>query len=121
VDPIGRVDAVVIDGADTVLLAEFWAALFGTDVGINANDGHYIDVEGNASTPMLRFQRVPEAKRVKNRLHLDIEVDDLGAATARVRALGGRVMHPMRTEYGWDYIVMGDPEDNEFCLIRRSE
>ena len=119
-DPIGRVDAVVIDGADTVRLAEFWSSLFATAIRANENDGHYIDVAGNGSTPMLRFQRVPEGKTIKNRLHLDIEVEDLERAIAAVEALGGRVMHPMRTEYGWDYIVMGDPEDNEFCLIKRS-
>jgi predicted enzyme related to lactoylglutathione lyase len=120
---IGRVDGLVIDGADTMALARFWAAMFGTEIASVANEGHsneahYVDVAATADTPLLRFQRVPEAKAVKNRLHLDIEVDDLEPAIARVEALGGRVIQPVRTEYGYDFAVMGDPERNEFCLIR---
>src|SRR3954464_12466860 len=83
---IGRVDGVVIDGADTMALARFWAALFDTEIAAISNEGgdneaQYVDVAGTADAPLLRFQRVPEAKAVKNRLHLDIEVtalDELG-------------------------------------------
>jgi predicted enzyme related to lactoylglutathione lyase len=120
VDAIGSVNGLVIDGADTVGLARFWAALFGTEIATIAKDGHYVDVSANERTPVLRFQRVPEAKSVKNRLHLDIEVEDFDGAIARVEQLGGSVVHPLRTEYGWDYAIMGDPEGNEFCVIRRS-
>jgi predicted enzyme related to lactoylglutathione lyase len=120
---IGRVDGLVIDGADTMALARFWAAMFDTEIASIANEGrdneaHYVDVAATADTPLLRFQRVPEAKGVKNRLHLDIEVDALDPAIARVEELGGRVIRPAQTEYGYDFAVMGDPEGNEFCLIR---
>jgi predicted enzyme related to lactoylglutathione lyase len=67
---------------------------------------------------LLRFQRVPEAKAVKNRLHLDIEVETLDPAIARVQQLCGSVVQAVRTEYGYDFAIMGDPEGNEFCLIR---
>jgi predicted enzyme related to lactoylglutathione lyase len=120
---IGRVDGLVIDGTDTMALARFWSAMFDTQIASIANEGlaneaHYVDVAGTSDTPLLRFQRVPEAKGVKNRLHLDIEVDELDPAIARVEELGGRVIQPVRTEYGYDFAIMGDPEDNEFCLIR---
>jgi predicted enzyme related to lactoylglutathione lyase len=120
---IGRVDGLVIDGHDTMALARFWAAMFDTDVVSIANEGeqneaHYVDVAGNDRTPLLRFQRVPEAKAVKNRLHLDIEVETLDPAIARVQRLGGSVVQAVRTEYGYDFAIMGDPEGNEFCLIR---
>lgn len=119
---IGRVDGLVIDGADAMALARFWAAMFGTEIASIANGGqneaHYVDVAGTADTPLLRFQRVPEAKGVKNRLHLDIEVTELEPAIARVEQLGGNVIQPLRTEYGYDFAIMGDPEGNEFCLIR---
>jgi predicted enzyme related to lactoylglutathione lyase len=120
---IGRVDGLVIDGADTMALARFWAAMFDTEIAAISNDGgdneaHYVDVAGTADTPLLRFQRVPEAKTLKNRLHLDVEVDELDPAIARVRELGGSVIQPVRTEYGYDFAIMGDPEGNEFCLIR---
>jgi predicted enzyme related to lactoylglutathione lyase len=119
---IGRVDGLVIDGADTMALARFWAAMFDTEVASIANEGepnaaHYVDVAATDGTPLLRFQRVPEAKRLKNRLHLDIEVEELDPAIARVEALGGSVIQPLRTEYGYDFAIMGDPEGNEFCLI----
>ena len=119
---IGRVDGLVIDGADTMALARFWAAMFDTEVASIANEGepneaHYVDVAATDGTPLLRFQRVPEAKRLKNRLHLDIEVEELDPAIARVETLGGSLIQPLRTEYGYDFAIMGDPEGNEFFLI----
>jgi predicted enzyme related to lactoylglutathione lyase len=119
-DAIGSVNGLVIDGADSVGLATFWAAVFGSEIEADENDGHYVDVAANGRTPVLRFQRVPETKTVKNRLHLDVEVEDLFGAIASVEAFGGSVVHDVRTEYGWEYPVMSDPEDNEFCLIHRS-
>jgi predicted enzyme related to lactoylglutathione lyase len=120
---IGRVDGLVIDGDDTMALARFWAAMFDTEIASIANEGepneaHYVDVAATEGTPLLRFQRVPEAKRVKNRLHLDIEVEALDPAIARVEALGGSVIQMLQTEYGYDFVIMGDPEGNEFCLIK---
>jgi predicted enzyme related to lactoylglutathione lyase len=119
---IGRLDALVIDGADTMALARFWAAMFDTEIASIANEGrpneaHYVDVAAKDGTPMFRFQRVPEAKTLKNRLHLDIEVDAVDTAIERVQELGGSVVQPLRTEYGYDFAIMGDPEGNEFCLI----
>ena len=119
---VGRVDGLVIDGADTMALARFWAAMFDTEVASIANEGepneaHYVDVAATEGTPLLRFQRVPKTKDLKNRLHLDIEVEELDPAIARVEALGGSVIQPLRTEYGYDFAIMGDPEGNEFCLI----
>jgi len=122
---IGRVDGLVIDGDDTMALARFWAAMFDTEIASIANEGepneaHYVDVAATDATPLLRFQRVPESKTLKNRLHLDIEVEELDPAVARVQALGGSVIQPMQTEYGYDFTIMGDPEGNEFCLITQT-
>jgi hypothetical protein len=65
-------------------------------------------------------RRVPEAKVGKSRLHFDVYVDDLEAATARVEELGGRRW----TEHGATlddggliFRIMADPEGNEFCLV----
>ena len=54
---------------------------------------------------------------MKNRLHLDLLVDDPEDACARIEELGGRrsVEEPF-TEYGFTWIVMQDPEGNEFCI-----
>jgi predicted enzyme related to lactoylglutathione lyase len=118
-DAVGSVDGLVIDGADTFELARFWSDVFATSVEAIAGDGHYIDIAPTADTPRLRFQRVPEAKSVKNRLHLDVEVADLDAAVARVEGLGGTVVRRADPEYGWLFVIMADPEGNEFCLIHR--
>src|SRR6476659_4265390 len=69
---IGNVDGLVIDGHDTMALARFWAAMFDTDIESITNEGRadeaqYVDVARSERAPLLRFQRVPEAKVVKNR------------------------------------------------------
>jgi predicted enzyme related to lactoylglutathione lyase len=64
------------------------------------------------------FQRVPEAKSGKNRMHFDLGVDDVDLATARIEALGGaRADHDDFHEHGYSWRLMADPEGNEFCLI----
>ncbi len=70
------------------------------------------------SGPRLIFQRVPEAKQGKNRLHLDVRVKDIEVAASHVAALGGRQLPGADySEDGFSWRVMADPEGNEFCLI----
>ena len=116
-DPVGRLDALTIDCADPLELARFWGAVFGTGIDSTLGEAHYVDLRPVPGVPALRFQRVPDHKVTKNRLHLDMLVEDLDEACGRVEALGGRraVEQPV-TEYGWSWIVMEDPEANEFCL-----
>src|SRR3954470_6095568 len=76
---IGRVDGLVIDGADTMALARFWAALFDTEIAAISNEGgdneaQYVDVAGPAAAPLLRSRRAPEPKDVKPPPPLDREV-----------------------------------------------
>lgn len=67
--------------------------------------------------PKLVFQRVPEAKASKNRMHLDLIVDDIEREAARFVGLGAtRVSAQPIEEYGISWIVMHDPEGNEICL-----
>ena len=117
-DRVGNLDAITIDCAEPLELARFWAAVFGTGIESSAGDGpHYVDLLPVSGVPVLRFQRVPEPKMTKNRLHLDLSVEDLEEACSRVEALGGRriSVQPL-TEYGYTYALMQDPEGNEFCL-----
>lgn len=117
-DPVASFDAITIDCAEPLGLARFWAAVFGTGIGPSLGDGpHYVDLLPVPGVPVLRFQRVPESKVTKNRLHLDLSVEDLDDARSRVEALGGRQI-PGRTitEYGYTWTVMQDPEGNEFCM-----
>jgi hypothetical protein len=65
----------------------------------------------------LLFQRVPEPKTVKNRLHLDLHAgpERRAAEVARLEGLGARVVREVK-EPGGQWLVMTDPEGNEFCL-----
>jgi predicted enzyme related to lactoylglutathione lyase len=61
------------------------------------------------------FFRVPESKTVKNRMHLDIRVVDRAAAEEQFQALGAQRLSRV-TEHGQSWMVMTDPEGNEFCI-----
>lgn len=66
----------------------------------------------------MGFQRVAEPKGVKNRLRLDLNVDDVERATQRIEEFAGtRASAEDVHEYGYAWRVMLDPEGNEFCLI----
>ena len=75
---------VVIDCNDPASLVEFWARVFGTEPVVRDETWAYIDAP--SARIRIAFQRVPEAKTVKNRVHLDVEVDDIPAETERVIA-----------------------------------
>ncbi|MGW7051891.1 VOC family protein [Streptomyces sp. NPDC054887] len=65
----------------------------------------------------ILFQRVPEPKTVKNRLHIDVHAEPgtRDAEVARLEALGAAVVRQVR-EPGGEWVVMADPEGNEFCV-----
>lgn len=115
-EAVGKLGWVQVDAADPEAQAAFWAAVLGTTVrGRMGDPAHYVTLEG---APRLVFQRVPEPKVVKNRLHLDLRVADIEAATAAVEALGAtRFGGGDIEEDGVRWRVMLDPEGNEFCLV----
>lgn len=117
-----RLGAVTVDCADPDRLAAFWGAVLGVEVAERLGDPpQYVSLQRAEGAPTVTFQRVPEPKKVKNRLHPDLEVDDVEAATARVERLGGRrVQHGDFDEHGYRWRVMADPEGNEFCLVFES-
>jgi predicted enzyme related to lactoylglutathione lyase len=111
-----KISGVVVDCQDPEALAAFWSALLGTDKTMPLGEPvHYVLI-GQDGSPYLSFQRVPESKAVKNRLHLDLHVEDLEAATAVVERLGGSRGIDV-AEYGYSWRTMTDPEGNEFCLV----
>jgi predicted enzyme related to lactoylglutathione lyase len=116
---IARLDSVTIDCHDPERLAAFWASVFGTaEVWRGGDPVQYIDLGATDGSPVLRFQRVPEPKTVKDRIHLDLRVDDLEEASERVIALSGiRVAQNDFREFDVVFRVMLDPEGNEFCLV----
>jgi predicted enzyme related to lactoylglutathione lyase len=107
---------LVLDCADPERLAAFWGpALDYVNVG---SAGAYVVLFPNAKAgPKLLLQRVPEPKIAKNRMHLDIEASDIEAEADRLVGLGARrVQQETIHEHGTTWILMTDPEGNEFCV-----
>lgn len=111
---LGTVDEVVIDCHEPRALARFWSAVLGGDVGERDADWCYIFPPGWSQ---LSFQRVPEAKTVKNRLHIDVAVPDLGSATEHAERLGARRIGAIQHTASGSFQVLQDPEGNEWCLV----
>lgn len=115
-----RLACVVIDATDPTTLAEFWKEVLGWVVVEEYDTGVSLSAPGT-QMPTLDILRVSEAKAVKNRLHLDLRAD--GSTTAaeleRLLALGARQVD---VGQGRDvtWVVLADPEGNEFCLLQRS-
>lgn len=113
----GKFTELVIDCADPERLAEFWAAVL--DYKVTEKDDDSVYIEGPAgSGPGLLFGLVPEGKSVKNRLHIDVSPVDCDQAEEldRLLALGARRVDIGQGDVTW--VVLADPEDNEFCLLR---
>ena len=114
--PVARFHWIVIDSVDPARIAPFWCALLGVqERGWFAED-YLLLSDGEGIATKIAFQRVPETKSAKNRVHVDLDVDDLATAVARVIELGGSVVTGERELDGARWCVMADPEGNEFCL-----
>lgn len=115
-DTPGPAIGLVLDCADPDRLAAFWApALDYVNLG---NAGTYVVLLPNGRPgPKLLLQQVPEPKATKNRMHLDIETPDIEIEATRLEALGAqRVQDELLHEHGTTWILMTDPEGNEFCV-----
>ena len=113
-----RIVSLPIDCVDAELVAAFWADVLGWQV---VNRGYYgVSIGLPGTSPFeIDFRTVPEPKKAKNRLHLDINPMDRDQAEEleRLLALGAT---PVDVGQGGDvsWHVLADPEGNEFCLCR---
>jgi Glyoxalase-like domain len=137
---------VVMDCSDPARLSEFWAAALGyvlqpppegyaswdellTEMGVPDSERNSASavVDPDGAGPRIYFQRVPEPKTAKNRVHLDLNVGGGGDTPEdekrrrvddRVRELVGAGAGIVRDaeERGERWVVMQDPEGNEFCV-----
>jgi predicted enzyme related to lactoylglutathione lyase len=109
---------LVIDAVDPTKLADFWCALLDVEVDMDLGDGQFIVLTATAAGAVVGFQRVPEVKTLKNRMHLDLIVDDLDIATTEIESLGGSWTEPGKTREleGFLWRCMADPEGNEFDI-----
>jgi predicted enzyme related to lactoylglutathione lyase len=113
--------AIVVDCRDALSQARFWASVLGHGVS-ERNTGEFeVSHPEDLSTP-LYFMNVPEPKSVKNRLHIDITTDrQLDEEVARLVKSGGALIEmrrdPSTLENPDTWVVMQDPEGNEFCVL----
>ena len=115
---VGTFLFATVDCVDPDRLASFWAEVLGTDVDMAMDHGRYVFLKGGDGAPVLCFQRVPEVKTVKNRMHIDVSVSDLNVATERILELGGAWPDGVdRRLEDFTWRTMADPEGNEFDIV----
>jgi len=109
------VGMITFDTTDATALATWWARHTGGTVH-DDNDGWFVTVTSDG--PVLAFQKVPDPTPGKNRIHLDLTVEDRPAAAAALIADGATAVaeHSMG-EFSWT--VLADPDGNQFCLAQR--
>jgi len=107
-------EQVIVDAADPGALGRWWAEALGWVVVDDSPEEYEIRPTPDR-LPGLLFVRVPEAKSVKNRLHLDFRPDDRQAEVDRLLALGARHADIGQGEQPWT--TLQDPEGNEFCVL----
>jgi catechol 2,3-dioxygenase-like lactoylglutathione lyase family enzyme len=110
--------AVTFDCADTPALARFWADVLGRQVAEDSTSEHAVLLagDGDSSGPRITFNKVPEPKMVKNRLHLDLISDTFDAETERLLSLGARRLRDLQGDKA-RWTTFADIEGNEFDLI----
>lgn len=106
------IKSVSFDAADALVLARFWAAALGSDVDEESTaDKAFVEAAGWGG-PNIWFNRVPEPKTAKNRVHFDLRAPAaMRDEVERLERLGATVLR----RYG-HHTTMTDPEGNEFCL-----
>jgi hypothetical protein len=108
-------EQVIVDAADPGALGRWWATALGWVV-VNDDPEDFEIRPTPDRLPALLFGRVPEAKTVKNRLHLDLRPDDQAAEVERLLELGAtRADVGQGPDVSWT--VLADPEGNEFCVL----
>ncbi len=109
-----------IDSVDPVRLGRWWADLLGWRITFEEPDQVVLEPPDGSPedglSPDMLFLRVPETKKVKNRLHIDLRPEDQALEVSRAEALGAhRIDVGQSGSVSW--VVMADPEGNEFCIL----
>lgn len=109
-----RFSELCIDAADMHVLASWWSRVLGWPQEVTEDGDAVLRAPAGAGPDWL-FLEVPDAKVVKNRIHVDLTPDDQDAEVARILALGARHVDVGQGEQSW--VVLADPEGNEFCIL----
>jgi predicted enzyme related to lactoylglutathione lyase len=119
-----KLQCITVDAHDPHALAAFWAEALGWKVGEDVNDVEvWIERElgdpNNTGFPDILFLKNLDPKKSKNRLHLDFRPNDQAAEVARLEKLGAKKIDiGQSAEPTCTWVVMADPEGNEFCVLR---
>jgi predicted enzyme related to lactoylglutathione lyase len=116
-DPMPEVTiGLVLDCRDPESLAAFWTKALGL-VHLGSVENYALLASEDGRLPKLLLQKVDEAKTGKNRMHLDIETSDVDSEVHRLEGIGAhRIETTTRSEHGTHWVIMADPEGNEFCV-----
>ncbi|MEO1059554.1 MAG: VOC family protein [Actinomycetota bacterium] len=110
-----RWEQVVVDAVDPVALGRWWATALQWTV-VNDDPAEF-EIQPEAGTlPGIIFGHTERAKSSKNRLHLDFRPDDQDAEVQRLVGLGAQRVNVGQGDVSW--VVLTDPEGNEFCVLR---
>jgi Glyoxalase-like domain len=110
-----RWDTVVVDAIDPPRLARWWAEVL--DYRLLSEDGTEVVIGPAPDTyPQLLFNLVAEPKDGKNRLHIDLRPDDREAEVERLVDMGARHVDIGQGD-NVSWVVLADPEGNEFCVL----
>jgi catechol 2,3-dioxygenase-like lactoylglutathione lyase family enzyme len=110
--------SIVVDCHDPVAQAGWWAEVLGWEVA--HHDGGSTLAPPSAGGPILEFVPVPDHKSVKNRLHIDVApptAGDQASEVARLESLGARRVDVGQQASEVSWVVLADPEGNEFCVL----
>ena len=110
--------AVTFDCSGSPTVARFWADVLGRQVAEDSISEHAVLLPGDGGTsgPRITFNKVPEPKTVKNRLHLDLISDTFDAETERLLSLGAQRLRDLQRDKS-RWTTFADIEGNEFDLI----
>jgi len=119
-----KIQCITIDCQDPIAIAHFWANVLGWKIGDGATDNEAF-IEKNISDsnpdgyPDLLFIKTADVKINKNRVHLDLRPDDQMAEVQRLELMGAtRIEIGQSEDPDTTWVVMADPEGNEFCVLR---
>ncbi|MCM4080500.1 VOC family protein [Paractinoplanes hotanensis] len=107
-------EQIVVDAEDPARLGRWWAEALGYVI-VHDQPGEVEIRRSRDELPGLLFGVSAEAKTVKNRLHIDLRPDDQEAEVERLVDMGARHVDIGQGEVSW--VVLADPEGNEFCVL----
>jgi Glyoxalase-like domain len=117
------VSHTTVDCADAYALSRWWQTVldYREDPDDPNEPGHEECMISSADgRHRLLFIEVPDVKQVKNRIHFDLRPAEgtRDAELARLIGLGAAVVDDLRNPDGTGWVVLADPEGNEFCILR---